>query len=728
MNQPQDDQVSRNLNPTGIEVDRPDDGVSPLMVFPTSYVLTREQEKELVDHAMRRLEQLETETGRDACGTGDWWSADGIQVNDPEGADGPQTTWMGKRTLYDKTYKNEMDWRPALLGGIFAESNLIVPAARRICRQMIARGVNYFFGTSPWFSLYPVGALDKAKADKGDRYARWKMNQAKLQRTGETAIERAFIVGEATVKTSWAQKESIYKTTGTVLVDAAGADILGADGDYIFNTDLWIQDSAPDPATGEIVTSPLQVLKRDGVTPLPATPIWVSKLITRRISHYRGPESKVVHFMDFLCPLDAPSVQDADCVVHLYDMPLMSLADRWKKSAEAAATAEERVEATTKATELLRRLSFGGGQPSGQNSNAVDSATRAESMKSKTEIKVAEFNITYDIDGAGLRNITLVLDRTSRTPIFYDYDANVTADGLRPYSIVRVNEIPGRWYGLGAMEMMNPSQQIIDLWMNRKNRSVSGSGRVDFWRPEATEEGRANPNLELNWGGTYTPVGTTPIDDILKSVHLEDQIGDDLMEMIQFFMQLMMNESGIANANDGNVAGMDSTKLATGVRNVEKSGQELYSLFLGHLDPGITDMLLKAIKLLFSRLDELEVHRYFEQGEEGGEGAVELTINPAEISLLEIDVQVLMTRSRGEQVIESNVRGIELVEKFFSYPYEMQVKVAAKYIEMAKEYQWHDADKIFIPTQILTPPGAGLDASGLVSAAGSPPRQSPANL
>jgi len=371
------DQIARVLDPVPGEEYHSDDGISPLMVFPTSYVLNREQETELVSHAIKRLKELEREMGRDVCVGGNWWSADGIKGSDPQGTDGPETTWLGKRLLFDKTFKNEMDWRPRLIGGIFEESNLVVPAARRICRQMIARAVNYFFGTSPWFSLYPVGSLDKERADKGDRYTRWKMDRAKLQRALEQGIERSFIIGEAVEKTSWAQREQIYKTTATVLVDANGLDILGADGDYILESDLWIQDSAPDPQTGQLITSDLVVLKRDGKTPQPMEMIWQEKLITRRITHYKGPEAKVIHFMDFLCPLDAPTIQEADCVVHLYDMPLMTLADQWKKSAAASATAEERVEATRKATELLRRLSFGGGQTSsGQNSDAVDKSTQ----------------------------------------------------------------------------------------------------------------------------------------------------------------------------------------------------------------------------------------------------------------------------------------------------------------------------------------------------------------
>lgn len=733
------DQVARALEPIQEEEHHNTDPDAPLMVFPTSYVLTREQEQELVEHAMKRLNDLEQETGRDRCGVDGWWKADGLQVSNPLGTGGPEATWMGKRLLYDKTFKNEMDWRPRLLGGIFAESNLVVPAARRICRQMIARSVNYFFGTTPWFAIYPVGSMDRTRADKADRYVRWKMDRAKLQRTLEQGIERAFIVGEAVVKTAWAQREQIYKTPATVLVDEQGADILGADGDYILESDLWIQDGVEDPLTGEMVMSDLIVLKRDGVTPKPAALIWQQKLVTRRITHYKGPEAKVVHFMDFLCPLEAPSIQDADCVVHLYDKPLMELADQWKKSAAASETAEERVEATRKASDLLRRLTTGTGSnenSSGQNSDAVDSATTAggREARSQPNIKIAEFNLTYDIDGEGLRNITLIVDRESRTPIFYDYDANITADGLRPYSCERVNEIPGRWYGMGAMEMMNPSQQIIDLWMNRKNKSVSSTARVDFWKPENTLEGQANPNLRLNWGGTYTPKGTAKVEDILQSVYLEDNIGDKLMELIEFVMQIMMNESGIANANDGNVAGMDSTKLATGIRNIEKSGQELFSLFLGHLEPGIADALNKMTKLVFSRLDEIEVYRYFEEGEAGGEGAQEIVeINPGDISLMEIDVQILLTRFRGEQILESSLRAWETVEKYFDPTKgpEFQERVAPMAIDILKALQVQNAKDIIRPLTMPMPgasPVAMPNAQQAAQAVAPRPRQAAPNL
>lgn len=731
-----DDQIERLTRPIEGEEPRQDDGISPRMPFPTGYVLDREQEDELIAHAMTRLLELERESGRDVCGSGDWWGDDSIVMREGEmqGVNRPARQWMGKRHLYDKTYKNEVDYRARLLGGIFAESNLAVPIARRITRQMTARAVNYFFGTDPWFAIYPVGVMDRVRADKADRYIRWKMDKANLHRTEELAIERAFIVGEAVVKTSWANRGQIYKTEATVLVDEGGMDILGADGDYILESDLWIEPMLEDPQTGEQVPGGMLVLKRDGQTPKPEMMQWVKKLITRRITHYKGPEAKVVNYMDFLCPLGAESVQEADCVIHLYDMPLMTLADQWQKGIAANASGEERAEATRRSIELLRTLASAGGETkSAQNSNSVDSSTNGASrrdQKTQPIVEIAEVHLRYDCDGDGiLEDVMLVLDRRTQTPIFYDYQANITPDGLRPFSVVRVNEVPGRWYGIGSMEMFESSQQIIDLLVNRKNLSNSRAARVDFWNPHHTIEGRANPNLELNWGGTYTLAPGKTAADCLSTVYLENRTGEQLQQEIEMFMQLMMNESGVANANDGNVSGMDSTKLATGIRNIEKSGQEVFSLHLGHLEPGVSDTLEKMVKLIFSNIDEMEVYRYFEEGE-GGEGGQEIReINPGDIANIEIDTRILLTRYRGEQILESSMRAVELTEKYYQMLPEVQARTTILFQGMLKALQVSDANEIINPLPMQSPPSGGMpNAQAVAQAAVPKPQQSTPNL
>jgi hypothetical protein len=728
------DQIDRIIAPREGEQPMEDDGISPVMPFPTSYILDRYQEDELVAHAMTRLEQLERETGRDIC-EGEWWGKDaqGVEYQDFEGRDSPQQTWMGKRHLYDLTYKNDVAWRSRLLGGIFATSNLVVPAVRRICRQMVARAVNYFFGTDPWFAIYPVGINDRDRADKADRYLRWKMDQAKLKRSEEQGIERAFIVGEAVMKTSWANRSQIYKTRAAVLVDEFGADILAADGDYILEDDPWIMEAAEDPATGQMVPSGRIVLKRDGTTEQPPTMNFVEKLITRRIIHYKGPEAKVIHFMDFLCPLDAESIQQADCVVHLYDMPLMDLADQWKKSIESSASAEQKAESTRKAVDLLRTLAASSGQPkSAQNSDTVDSATEDTRIEAIAQpiVEIAEFHLRYDCDGDGiLEDVMLVLDRRSRTPIFYDYEANVTADGLRPFSVIRVNEVPGRWYGIGAMEMFDTSQKIVDLLVNRWNFANSKSARVDFWNPHNTLEGRSNPNLELNWGGTYTPAPGKTAKDCLESIYLENNTADQVQNLTEFFMQLMTNESGVSNSNDAQVAGLESSKLATGIRNIEKSGQELFSLYLGHLEPGVSETLTKMVKLMMSRIDPMETYRYFEEGE-GGEGTGEFReINAGDISNMELDTRILLTRYRGEQILESSIQAWQIVEKYYSQPsIDVQMRTQNMAIDILKALQVPNADRVIQPLPLLTQQTTPVDANGMVDAASPKPRQGEANL
>ena len=692
----------------------------------------------MINHAMKRLETLESELGRDIAGAGDWWMNDTTgtsEYRDPEGGLPTERTFMGKRRLYDLVSQNNVEHRAYIQGGIFAESNLVVPLARKIARQMTARAVNYYFGTDPWFSVYPVGENDRDRAGKADRYVRWKLDQAKLKRTEEQGIERSFNLGEAVVKTSWADRSEYYQSDAIVLVDEDGNDILGVDGDFIFETDQWVPQILEDPETGEVVESGVIVLKRDGETPLPENLIWQQKLITRKITHYRGPEAKIVHFLDFLCPLDAETVQTSDCCVHLYDMPVMDLADQWKKAVQDGTNAEGQKDETMKAISLIEELSHASSEPkSGQNTtdnNMGSGSAFNRSERTEPVAEIAEFYLRYDANGDGLlEDVILVIDKKTRTPIFYDYVANVTEDGTRPFSVIRVNEVPGRWYGIGAIEMFESSQQIVDLLINRWNFSQTKSARVDFWRPENTLEGRANPSLTLNWGGSYTPLPGKTAKDCLESVYLENNTKDNIKELAEFFMQLMVNESGVSNANDSNVAGLQSTKLATGIRNIEKSGQELFSLFLGHLEPGISESLNKMVRLIFARLDELEVSRFFED-KEGGEGSAEIIrIDPGEIADMEVDVRVLLTRYRGEQILESSIRASDIVDRYYAQPYEIQIMTAKMYQDMLKALQISNADEIIQPMQIGLPPTSGgmPDASQVAKTARPRERKSEPNF
>jgi hypothetical protein len=667
----------------------PDGQDLPRIPFPTAYTLTRAQETKLIEHALRRLTELKDEMGRSCIEQGEWYT----QADFTEAG---KRSFLGKRQLYDMLYHNIADWRPHVLGGIFEDSNLVVPLARRIVRQMVARANGYFFATDPWFAAFAVGVADRDLAADIERYARFKFDESHLKHALELAVELAFVRGEAVVKTTYETREQIYRQRANVLVDADGRDILGADGDYILDSDLWATETMPNEAvpTGRVV------LKRDGVTPKPLDPTWENKLVTRKITHFRGAEAGVVYYKDFLCPLAAPSVQDADCVVHLYDMPVMRLADMYQRKSMLDLSNEQSVLATQRAIEMIRNMAGESGEPkAARDQERPEHRQNEQSAGERSEpvVEIAEFHLRYDADGDGImEDVMLVLDVKNQAPIFYDYEANVTPDGLRPFDVVKVNQVDGRWYGMGGMEMFESSQEIVDLLVNRWNFSQSRAGRVDFWNPQHTLEGDANPNLLLNWGSTYTPKPGKTKDDILSYVTLPDMKHEALQNMFEFFMQMATNESGVANANDANAVGLDTAELATGVRNIEKSGQEMFALYLSHLEPGLQSVIQRAAALIFANLDAEEVFTFFE-----GDTQIEGSIRPDDVREMNLHVSLLLTRYRGEQLLQSSAQAANLVTQYYGLAPVVQARVAPLYRDMLKALQVNFADEIIAPMDAM---------------------------
>lgn len=696
---PENDQLANFVAQTQDIPPAPDSGPDgedlPLVPFPTSYRLTGQQERDLIEHACRRLKELEDELGRSCTGDSNWYeSIDYSELG--------RRSFLGKRQLYEMLYHNQVDWRPYLLGGIFNDSNLVVPLARRIVRQMVARANNYFFATDPWFAVYPVGVADRDLADNIERYTRFKFDQSGQKHVLELAVELAFVRGEAVVKTTYEVREQLYQQQASVLVDAQGRDILDANGDYILETDLWVAETETeiDPQTGqpgEPIPTGRMVLKRDGVTPKPREMIFQSKLITRKITHFKGAESAIVYYKDFLCPLSAPSVQDADCIVHLYDMPVMRLADMYQRQAMLDMSNEESMRATQRAVELIRNMASESGRPKAfkdkYRPELGESANTGTTDRTDPVVEIAEFHLRYDANGDGImEDIMLVIDRKNRVPIFYDYEANVTPDGLRPFDVVRVNAVDGRWHGIGAMEMFESAQEIVDLLVNRWNFSQSRAARVDFWSPHNTVEGDSNKNLQLNWGGTYTPKPGKTKADILDYVALPDVKHEALRNMFEFFMQMAMNESGVQHANDAQAVGLDSAKLATGIRNIEKSGQEMFSLYLSHLEPGLQSIIQRAMALIFANMDHDEVFVFFE-----GDAQSLGMIRKEDVQDLELNVSLLLTRYRGEQLLQSSMQAANLVTQFYAQDPMIQERVAPLYRDMLKALQINFADEIIAP-------------------------------
>jgi hypothetical protein len=312
----------------------------------------------------------------------------------------------------------------------------------------------------------------------------------------------------------------------------------------------------------------------------------------------------------------------------------------------------------------------------------------------------AEFFLWYDANGDGIaENIMLICDKITQAPIFYDHVANVTTDGLRPLKVVRVNPVENRWYGVGVFELFESYQSIIDLLVNRWNFSQSRAGRVDFWRPTDTQEGDRDPNLKMNWGGTYTVKPGVDPEQVLASKYLTDIKFDQIKIMTEFFLQLLQNESGVTNANDAESAGMDTSKLATGIISIEQSGNELIAPMFQDLRPGLQDVLTREAEVTLANMNPVEVFKYLNGDTMGVD-----QLTPDDVRGLKFKIKIELDLKNDQQKIQLSTAAASIVERFYLLAPAVQQKVVGFYRDQVRRLCPRcDVRTVIVPVEATGP-------------------------
>jgi hypothetical protein len=681
----------------------------PKVPFQTNLVLTGDQEAKMLDWAFAQLERLDSDSGRKATIQPNWWA--NIGAAPPPGSFAGQGLWapdtfMGKRCRFEAQFMNDVSWRPSVMGGIFATSNLSVPLSRRICRQMIARAQNQFFGSEPWFAVDPApepsSDIDEALATRINNFCRFKVKQSGSVADKKRAIKQALVLGECVVKTSYVVRDQMFNTEAMVLQNIEGENLVGQDQNVITQDDATEED----PVTGE------HVLKRDGITTLPTAPIYVKQPLNRRQVLFEGAKSEPIYYKDFLCSMTATDLQTADCCIHLYDKPVAWFVDLIVKRGMVRDTPEERLAAVQKMSALVQQLNSNTPNPKAaatQEARPNEAFSFGSIPQTGPVAEFAEFYIWFDANNDGIaENIMLIADRVTKMPIFYDHVANVTTDGLRPLEAVRINPVENRWYGQGVMELFESYQVVVDLMVNRWNFSQSRSGRIDFWDPTATLEGEREPNLKLNWGGTYTMKPGRKIEEVLQSVYLNDTKFEALQTMTQFFTQLAMNESGVANANDNYVAGMEQAKLATGIKEIEKSGDELFRPIVTDLIDPLERVITREVDVILANINGMEAFTFLQGNTMGID-----RITPEDVRGLKFKIRIELTQTKNQQTLDAAKACAEIVEKFYSLPPNIQIHVASLYKKQLRALDSHlNADEIIIAGVAMIPPSGGMPGEG----------------
>ncbi len=687
---------------------------APRVLIPSALKLTREQEQAMIDYAIDRKSTLASELGLRDFTTPDWHN----QAFDDQGQ--YRRRYLDVRFMAMMAYAMHYEWRPEVLGGIFQDSNLHLPLTRRILQQVIARMINYFIGTDPYFAAYDVGAEDKDLADRLERWLRHVLdseNDTKSTLAG--IIERILVCGECPVALSYNKQVSYYQTSKSVLVGPDKQPILATgDHDYIIQgQDAWIAAQVPviDPATQKPALDPYtrapvmqpdptgaMVLKRDGVTPMPPAEVYEVQTIWRRSITQEGPQADILMPHDFLYPLNCKDIETADCTIHIYDEPLIQLIHKIFTLPDASP--DEVMEYVAKLKARLLPESNNTPAAAG-NKGRADLNEPIDGLgqnKQEPIINWWRVCLSYDaLQSGNMGNILLIMT-PSGTPLFYDYVANVTPDKKRPYRLPRVNPVPGRAHGMGLVEIYESLQTNADLMLNRWNFGLSRSGTVVAFQPENTMEGDANRNLEINGGETLHLKPGKTLAETIQTMPITDVRQMPLKDMLEFIMQLAMNMSGVTNTNDAQTAGLDTMKTATGVRNLEKTGQELTDKVVADLRPGLRDILKSLMLLAAANLNSPKVFRYFD-----GDTGVLSTITPDEVQDLTLDVELELTKYRGEQDLQQNTQAIGALGQFYAQSPELQALSAPMFRKILMTNGQKNADQLIQPmTAPLLPPGS----------------------
>ncbi len=222
---------------------------------------------------------------------------------------------------------------------------------------------------------------------------------------------------------------------------------------------------------------------------------------------------------------------------------------------------------------------------------------------------------------------------------------------------------------------------------------------MDFWNPTATLEGDRDPNLKMNWGGSYNCKPGFKPEDACKPVYLTDTKFEQIHMMIQFFMQLAMNESGVTNANDDQAAGMQSAKLATGIIEVAKSGDELFMPIIQDLKGPLERLITREIDVTLANLNPVEVYTYLD-GDKMNIGK----LTPDDVRKLKYHATIELTSMRDNMSLQMSAQASALVEKFYLLAPTIQAKVAPFYRQQLRVLDPKaDADLAIRPEPIQPP-------------------------
>jgi hypothetical protein len=499
---------------------------------------------------------------------------------------------------------------------------------------------------------------------------------------------------------------------------------------------------------------------------------------------YQGLNIAACHWRDVHWPINAPSLAKADFVSHTFDARWSALRAKYAPasyqpahstgSGQAAEGNDPAGAGSNDDTEGAQ--SFDGSDSSDKSDrsdksdaevmailDSIRSSSRtpksheslprpgeAEVMGGEVDdpiIQVCEVSYDYDCFEDGIvRRLWLVLLPEFNQCLFADFRANVSPRAAKPLHLVTVNQVKHRAYGKGLHETYEKMANVADgllcsiLYKNKIN-----SDPTKIWNPDRTNEGAANPTLIIEPGRTYSIKGSqwSP-KDILACVEVPD-LDDRTWKLMELFMQLIQVDSGVTNANQGDMTDLPSNTTATGVNSMLESSSVLHQYVLEEIRDSLTPHLGYALELIYKMQDRNETFDYLEQDEpSSGQGSalsgpatgaspgsfggqsgqsgqsgqappspgsasktieaiMELT-DAKKLNGLPMKVEFLLTRAKRQEQREAATAAIPIGVQYGSLPPKDQARMRDCFVQLFRALGFDQPDDFFPMPDLTVPP------------------------
>ncbi len=528
--------------------------------------------------------------------------------------------WIEDRERFEREWDDDFSHR-AWTSGVFARSNESL--------NMIGTGVDYIrsrlieelFGSQHWFAVEPrlPDGADLALVEQVRGHLGWKLGagQIDFQSVAREMVTQACKLGECVTKISYQTEEETFERIASVLWDErTDAPVLTPDGEFVF-------EDGPAEALSAALMVPLDFVAEwhpgDPISreDLPAGFSWKEQIVSQRVVRSAGAKAVPLHTKEFYCPLNAPSVQEADFVAHLTSMRLSQLCGYLGVSLEQAPGEESGVE--NNLVNTLRRIRAGGGvEPEAESQKPMRRDGEGDEIPTPgedPELRVAETYFTIDARGDGRPcRVFMMIAYDYDLPLVWDYIANVTPDGRYPFEAVTVNKEPHRWYGRSWFKKYEHYQRLIDKLTNQVlYRNDLAANPVKFRRKEAVVQWQDDQPFEISPDQVLDLNDGYTAQDALQTTTIPD-----LDEQTKFLLETVIStwriRAGVSTVTQGSIGGLPSERTATGIAQVEETGRTLFEPVLVEVRRGVQSVLQSIVTCEYACMDEDERFPYMEGG------------------------------------------------------------------------------------------------------------------